>query len=47
MRANPGMQRQAFDAVMEASRAIDVKHGTSIMRDVWANIMGGKFIPYP
>jgi hypothetical protein len=47
MRANPGAQRQAFDAVLDASRYMDVKYGTSITHDVWQNIMNRSFTPYP
>ncbi len=43
MNANPGMQRRAFDSVLDASRAIDAKHGTYITQDVWQNIMEGNF----
>lgn len=43
MKKNPNAQREAFDAVLEASRAIDVKHGTNITQDFWQNIMSGQF----
>jgi uncharacterized delta-60 repeat protein/RHS repeat-associated protein len=47
MNLNPGAQRQAFDAVLDASRAIDVKYGTNITQDVWTNIMQSNFRPHP
>jgi hypothetical protein len=47
MTADPDAQKKAFDAVLEASRAIDVKHGTNIVQDVWRNLIGGNFTPYP
>jgi len=43
MNANPGAQRDAFDAVFDASRSMDVKYGTNITQDVWLNIMRGNF----
>ena len=43
MAEHPNAQREAFDAVLEASRAIDVKHGTNITQDFWQNIMNGQF----
>jgi hypothetical protein len=46
MSENAGAQRQAFDAVLDASRAIDAKYGTNLTRDVWRNIMAGKFEPF-
>jgi RHS repeat-associated protein len=47
MQFNPGAQRTAFDAVLDASRAIDVKYGTEITQDVWKNLIPGNFTPYP
>jgi hypothetical protein len=47
MNANPGSQRRAFDAVLETSRAIDLKFGTEITQDVWKNIIGSNFTGYP
>jgi hypothetical protein len=47
MKLNPGTQRQAFDAVLDASRYMDVKYGTSMTQDVWRNIMNGSFTPHP
>ena len=47
MNANPGAQRKAFDAVLDASRTIDLKHGTSITQDVWRNIIENKFTAFP
>jgi hypothetical protein len=44
---NPEAQRQAFDAVLEASRRIDTEYGTSIVRQFWSNIMCGQFTPIP
>lgn len=40
-------QREAFNAVLDASRAIDVKYGTNIVHDFWQNIIGGQFTPLP
>jgi hypothetical protein len=44
---NPGAQGRAFDAVLNASRAIDSKHGTEIASSVWKNLVGSnlKFFP--
>lgn len=42
-RKNPGSQDRASDAVMETSRAIGLRHGTSVTQDVWANVQGGFF----
>jgi hypothetical protein len=47
MTANPDAQKKAFDAVLAASREIDMKYGTSIVQDVWRNLIGGNFTPYP
>jgi hypothetical protein len=47
MNANPGAQRTAFDAVLDALRAIDVKYGTRVTQDVWRNVMNGSFTPFP
>ena len=42
-RTNPSDQSNAFDAVLEASRAIDAKHGTRIVQDFWTNLMNGDY----
>jgi len=42
-RDNPENIRKAMDAVLDASRATDMKHGTSITQDVWNNVMHGNF----
>jgi RHS repeat-associated protein len=47
MRANPDAQRQAFDAVLETSRAIDQRFGSNITQDVWRNITEGAYVTYP
>jgi len=44
---NPGAQRAAFDAVLDASRVIDAKYGTTVTQDVWRNLTQGNFTPYP
>jgi len=36
---NPGMQRKAFDTVLDVTRAVDMKHGTNITQEFWKNIM--------
>ena len=41
------MQGKAFDAVLQASRAMDAKHGTSITEWVWKNLIGEKFFVFP
>jgi hypothetical protein len=45
--ANPGSQRAAFDATLDASRAIDARYGTSITQTFWQNIMDGNFAAFP
>ena len=35
MASNPGSQRKAFDAVLDADREIDFKHGTDITSKFW------------
>ncbi|MBL0923785.1 MAG: hypothetical protein IBJ12_04860 [Sphingomonadaceae bacterium] len=40
---NPGSQRYALDAVLDASRRIDLQYGTNITQDVWYNVIHGKF----
>ena len=40
---NEGAQQKAFEAVLEVSRLIDKKYGTSITQDVWKNIMGKNY----
>lgn len=47
MAANPGAQRQAMDAVLDASRTIDFRHGTNVTQAVWSNILNGLFATYP
>jgi RHS repeat-associated protein len=47
MTFNPGAQITAFNAVLGASRSIDVKYGTSITQSVWGSIMNGHFARYP
>jgi hypothetical protein len=47
MQANPGAQRTILDAVLDASREIDVKHGTDITQGVWLNIIQSNFAQYP
>ncbi len=44
---NPDTQGKALDAVLEASRVMDAKHGTTLTQWVWKNLMGGKitFLP--
>lgn len=46
MRANPGAQRQALDALLDVSRQIDMKHGTRVTSDLWDNIVNGRFKRY-
>ena len=45
--ANPGAHQRAFDAVLKAARAIDVKHGTNVVQYIWRSIIEGKFTVYP
>jgi hypothetical protein len=40
---DPGSQRKALDATLDASRSIDQQHGTNITQDVWDNIINGRF----
>ena len=47
MRRTPGAQRSALDAVLDAAREVDLKHGTSLTSKVWENIVNGKFKVYP
>jgi hypothetical protein len=47
MAANPGSQAVAFDAILNASRAIDTKWGTNTVQSFWRNLMSGNFTPYP
>jgi hypothetical protein len=44
---NPGAQRKAIDAMLDASRSIDAKHGTHITQDLWKNIIEGRFDAIP
>jgi hypothetical protein len=44
---NAGSQGKAFDAVLKASRAIDMKHGTEITQKVWENLAGKRFLYFP
>ena len=53
-RANPGSQDKAFEAVLEAARAVDVsfgdeivKTGTTMSQAAWKMIIEGKFTQYP
>lgn len=41
--ANPGSQRQAYDAVFNASRQIDYKYGTNLAQTVWKNLYSDSF----
>ena len=47
MNANPGSQQKALDAVLNSSREIDAKYGTSITQAVWTNLINGHFTSYP
>ena len=47
MASNPGSQRKAFDAVLDAAREIDFKHGTDITSKFWENIINGSFKVHP
>lgn len=47
MASNPGSQRKAFDAVLDAAREIDFKHGTDITSKFWRNIYKGSFKVHP
>ena len=47
MASNPGSQRKAFDAVLDAAREIDFKHGTDITSKFWQNIYKGNFKVHP
>ena len=47
MLRNPGTQRVAFDAVLDASRVIDARHGTRIVEAFWREVTAGRFTPYP
>jgi hypothetical protein len=44
---NPGAQRMAFDALLEASREIDARCGTNLMGFAWDNFVHGRFETYP
>ena len=43
---NPGSQRRAFDAILDVSRAMDTKYGTSIVQDFWNNVMNRRFFSF-
>lgn len=43
MRANPGAQRAAFEAVTRAAKTIDAKFGTQLARDFAKNVAAGAF----
>lgn len=47
MASNPGSQRKAFDAMLDAAREIDFKHGTDITSKFWQNIYKGNFKVHP
>jgi hypothetical protein len=47
LKANPGSQRKAFDAVLDASSAIDLKYGTDIVQKFWLNLIEGGFTAIP
>jgi hypothetical protein len=42
-RRNPAMQKDALQAVLDASKAFDSKHGTSVARTVWNSLWEGQF----
>ncbi|MCY3019613.1 MAG: RHS repeat-associated core domain-containing protein, partial [Planctomycetota bacterium] len=44
---NPGKQREALDKVFEVTREIDMKHGTNILRELWQNVLEGRFTRRP
>lgn len=46
MNANPGAQKTAFDAILESSRSMDAKHGTTITQSVWRSIYENAFTNY-
>jgi RHS repeat-associated protein len=46
-RQHSGAQRSALDAVLNTSREIDYRRGTQITRDVWRNLLEGKFNALP
>jgi hypothetical protein len=45
--ANPGTQRKALDAVLDASREIDYKYGTDVTEHVWKHLLEGGFTAIP
>ena len=45
--ANPGSQRKALDAVLDASREIDYKYGTKVTEAVWEHVLEGAFTAIP
>ena len=47
MSSNLGAQKKAFDAVLDASREIDFRHGTDIVNKFWKNIMENNFKMHP
>lgn len=44
---NAGAQQKALDAVLDAARRLDVKHGTDVVGTFWRNITAGNFTPTP
>ena len=40
----PGSQGKAFNAVLKAARAVDVKHGTEIAQWVGKNLVGKNYL---
>ncbi|MBC3995479.1 RHS repeat-associated core domain-containing protein [Morganella morganii] len=47
MQNNPGAQRKALDAVLDAARKTDYTHGTNIVGAILDNIANGRFKVYP
>lgn len=47
MASNPRSQRKAFDAVLDAAREIDFKHGTDTTSKFRQNIYKGNFKVHP
>jgi hypothetical protein len=47
MSKTPGAQKQALDAVLDAARKTDMKHGTEITKAVWESIIRGEFTVFP
>jgi hypothetical protein len=40
---NKGMQKDAFQAVLDASKAFDAKHGSTVAKTVWNQLWAKKF----